>query len=55
MGKDHRYELDSGKVRNDLGWVDEITLDEGLVDTMRWLDVNLETLSQVSVEYSHKP
>jgi dTDP-glucose 4,6-dehydratase len=35
-GHDRRYLLDSSKLRNELGWRDEIGFDEGLEETVRW-------------------
>ena len=35
-GHDRRYLLDSGKIRDELGWNDEIDFDTGLAETVRW-------------------
>jgi len=35
-GHDRRYLLDSGKLRTELGWQDEIQFEQGLEDTVRW-------------------
>ncbi len=35
-GHDRRYLLDSTKLREELGWRDEIPFDEGLAETVRW-------------------
>ena len=35
-GHDRRYLLDSSKIRERLGWRDEIGWDEGLAETVRW-------------------
>jgi dTDP-glucose 4,6-dehydratase len=35
-GHDRRYLLDSSKLRNELGWRDEIGFDEGLAETVKW-------------------
>ena len=35
-GHDRRYLLDSSKLRDELGWNDEIGFDEGLEETVRW-------------------
>jgi len=35
-GHDRRYLLDSTKLREELGWRDEITFDRGLEETVRW-------------------
>ncbi len=35
-GHDRRYLLDSSKIRNELGWRDEIAFEEGLPQTVSW-------------------
>jgi dTDP-glucose 4,6-dehydratase len=35
-GHDRRYLLDSSKLRDELGWRDEIGFDEGLAETVQW-------------------
>jgi dTDP-glucose 4,6-dehydratase len=35
-GHDRRYLLDSSKLRNELGWSDEIPFERGLEETVRW-------------------
>jgi dTDP-glucose 4,6-dehydratase len=39
-GHDRRYLLDSAKLRDELGWRDEIPFAEGLSETVRWYDSN---------------
>jgi dTDP-glucose 4,6-dehydratase len=39
-GHDRRYLLDSGKLREQLGWRDEIPFERGLAETVRWYDAN---------------
>jgi dTDP-glucose 4,6-dehydratase len=35
-GHDRRYLLDSSKLRNELGWSDEIGFEQGLAETVQW-------------------
>jgi dTDP-glucose 4,6-dehydratase len=35
-GHDRRYLLDSSKIRNELGWRDEISWEDGIVQTVQW-------------------
>lgn len=35
-GHDRRYGIDAGKIRHELGWYPDHTLEEGLVQTIRW-------------------
>ena len=55
LGKDAAYTLDSSKVRNNLGWKDEVSLDEGLNDCIEWVKLNLEDLKALPWDYIHKP
>ena len=55
LGKDQAYLLESSKLRNELSWADQISLDDGLTDTLNWIDSNLEILKQQNPNYVHKP
>ena len=55
MGKDQAYLLNSDKVRSTLGWQDKIGLDQGVQETLDWIDANLNTLKTLPQEYIHKP
>lgn len=53
-GKDDAYLLNSAKLRGELEWEDRIALDDGLRETLHWIDGNLETLKQQPFDYIHK-
>jgi dTDP-glucose 4,6-dehydratase len=55
LGKDEAYLLDSRKIRNDLGWTDRLSLEEGILHALEWLDNNLEILQKQPDSYIHKP
>lgn len=55
LGKDQAYLLDSTKLEQELGWKDTISLDQGLQETLTWIDDNLETLKALPADYIHKP
>lgn len=55
LGKDQFYLLDSDKIRSELGWSDRIGLEEGLLETLAWIDANLDTLRPLPADYIHKP
>jgi dTDP-glucose 4,6-dehydratase len=55
LGKDAAYRLDSAKIRAELGWIDNITLDDGVAETISWVDRYLDDLSHVASSYIHKP
>ena len=53
-GKDFAYKLSSEKIRNELGWKDAITLEDGIAETIAWARENLLSLAENSTEYQHK-
>ncbi len=55
LGKDAAYLLDSGKLRDELGWSDRVNLDEGLDDCIAWAKKNLAELERQPMAYVHKP
>jgi dTDP-glucose 4,6-dehydratase len=55
LGKDQAYLLDSQKIRQELGWQDQISLAEGLGATLAWVDDHLSTLETLPADYIHKP
>ena len=54
LGKDQSYMLNSDKIRKELGWQDNIRLEEGITSTVEWVDNNLDTLKNFPLEYIHK-
>jgi dTDP-glucose 4,6-dehydratase len=54
-GKDAAYLLDSAKARSVLGWKDQVTLDQGIDETIAWVEKNLEELKKQPCDYIHKP
>ena len=55
MGKDAAYMLDSGKLRQSLGWKDSVTLDAGLDESIAWVKKHFDELKQLPFDYIHKP
>lgn len=53
-GKDHAYKLDSSKLRTELDWVDTVSIETGLEQTLNWVQNNLEELIQFPREYRHR-
>ena len=53
-GKDFAYMLDSTKIRQELNWRDQVTVNEGVDETILWVKENFNTLSKLPTEYSHK-
>jgi dTDP-glucose 4,6-dehydratase len=54
-GKDAAYLLDSAKAKAELGWEPEISLDQGIEETIKWIETNLDELKQQPADYQHKP
>ncbi len=54
LGKDQNYLLDSQSLRKNFNWKEEISLDDGLKDTMQWIQSNLDNLVKLSWSYEHK-
>ncbi len=53
-GKDSAYFLDSSKIRDRLGWREQIALDEGIDEVVQWIDQNIERLKKQNSSYVHK-
>ena len=54
LGKDQSYLLDSSAMRQIHGWDDQISLNQGLKETMAWVDANLGILNTLPWSYQHK-
>jgi dTDP-glucose 4,6-dehydratase len=54
LGKDSAYLLDSSKVRNTLGWQDQVSLKEGVLTVLQWIEKNFDILKQQPLDYVHK-
>lgn len=55
LGKDSAYLLDSSKAREELGWQDRISLEQGVEETIDWVRTNLDVLVKQPMNYQHKP
>jgi dTDP-glucose 4,6-dehydratase len=55
LGKDQAYLLESSKIRKELGWTHRVSLNDGLKETLAWVDKNLEVLKTLPADYIHKP
>lgn len=54
LGKDASYQLDSTKLRTELKWQDNISLDRGLDQCINWVKCNFDTLKNEPFNYIHK-
>ena len=55
LGKDAAYRLDSGKVRREVGWTDRTSLEQGVDETIRWIETFFDDLRAQPMHYIHKP
>ena len=54
LGKDQSYFLDSKKLRECFSWSYQISLEDGLYDTLEWIKENYSLLKNLPGEYQHK-
>ena len=55
LGKDAAYQLDSTKLRSEFDWADRVSLEEGIAETIQWVDRYFEDLREHQLNYVHKP
>jgi dTDP-glucose 4,6-dehydratase len=55
LGMDAAYLLDSSNARAKLGWQDQITLEQGIEETIGWVRDNFEEINKLPFDYIHKP
>lgn len=53
-GKDFAYLLDSSKIRFELQWSDQVSLDEGLQGVITWVKEQFDTFQNMSLDYIHR-
>jgi dTDP-glucose 4,6-dehydratase len=54
LGKDAAYTLNSAKLRSQLGWQDQVSLEQGIDETIAWVEQWLGDLKQQPFDYIHK-
>jgi dTDP-glucose 4,6-dehydratase len=55
LGKDTAYLLNSDKVRDQLGWRDQISLEQGLDEVIAWVERWISDLRRQPFDYVHRP
>jgi dTDP-glucose 4,6-dehydratase len=54
LGQDKAYVIDSTKARKEWNWAPQISFQEGVSQTIRWVEANYEYLRQQPLDYVHK-
>jgi dTDP-glucose 4,6-dehydratase len=54
LGKDASYQLSSSKLRTELNWTDKILLEDGISETIAWVEQWLDDLTHQPHDYIHK-
>jgi dTDP-glucose 4,6-dehydratase len=54
LGQDAHYHIDSSKVREELGWCPQISIDTGIDEVIEWIDKHFDELVNLPLEYIHK-
>lgn len=54
FGQDSRYSLDATKAQQDLGWKQEVSFENGVIETIEWIDQNWDFIRRQPLEYTHK-
>ncbi|MDP3920162.1 MAG: GDP-mannose 4,6-dehydratase [Candidatus Omnitrophota bacterium] len=54
LGQDARYELDYGKAKRELGWQPRVSFEEGLRETIEWLENDPNEIEGESLVYVHQ-
>ena len=54
-GQDSKFSISSKKIESQLGWEPKISLEEGIQETIDWIEHNWKTISGMPLEYIHKP
>ena len=53
-GKDKIYDLSSSKLKKELLWKPQISLNTGIQETIDWINLNYSSLKKKSLKYNHK-
>lgn len=54
LGQDKAYTIDSSKARKELGWAPLISLNEGIAQTVSWVEKNFQAIEKEPLSYIHK-
>ena len=54
LGQDKAYTIDSTKIRTELTWNQKISLEEGVNQTVNWVNSHFDAINQHPLQYIHK-
>lgn len=54
LGQDGRYWLDCTRAERELGWRPEISFDQGLDETVQWINDEWDAVQTLPLDYQHK-
>ena len=55
FGQDAMYSLNSDKIRTQLGWKSEVSLEVGIQEVITWIEDNWDIVCRMPLDYIHKP
>ena len=54
LGQDAAYVIDSSKARNELNWKPVVVLENGIEETIKWIEDGWDKINNIPIEYKHK-
>jgi dTDP-glucose 4,6-dehydratase len=54
FGQDSVYSLDASKAKSEFGWEQQVSFENGIRETIKWIDANWEFIKNQPLEYIHK-
>jgi len=54
FGQDSRFSISADKARRELGWTEKVVLEEGIRETIEWINDNWDFISKQPLDYIHK-
>ena len=53
-GQDTKYSISSSKIRSELDWLPNISLEDGIDEMILWIEENWQEISKMPLDYVHK-
>jgi dTDP-glucose 4,6-dehydratase len=54
-GQDAAYVIDSSRARTELGWLPQVSIENGLLEVIGWVEQYWDEIVRQPLEYKHKP